>query len=189
MDMDPLLVSLINIQKRLNEHDIPNALIGGFTLTVWGRARATKDLDLKIMLRRDEANRLLTALGNDYQLIQRNPLESLRRNGVIFVQDAAGTRIDLLLAEAGFDQQALPRARDVEILPNIWIHVISAEDLIIYKMISTRLLDQADVETVMRAQGNTLDDAYVISTLRAFEEALADSTLIVTYQKLRKKYR
>ncbi len=186
--MDPLLESLVRLQSRLDNQGIPSALIGGLTLSIWGRARATKDLDLKILLRRDQAKQLLIALGDEYKPIQRAPLESLRRNGVVFVRDHTGTRIDLLVAESGFDQQVMGRARMVQVSPGIQVRVATAEDMIVYKLIATRLLDQADAETVIRAQGNALDDRYIIKTLREFEKALDDSTLVATYQKMRKRF-
>lgn len=175
--MDQLVASLVKLQNQLDARGIESALIGGFTLGIWGRARATKDLDLKVLLSRSQAKKLLAALGDDYKPIQSAPLESLRRNGVVFVQDSAGTRIDLLIAEAGFDQQVMRRACRIKIQPKVWARVATAEDIIIYKLISTRLLDQADVETIIRVQGDALDDAYIVKTLRGFEQALTDSTL------------
>jgi len=61
-------------------------------------------------------------------------------------------------------------------------------DLIIYKLISLRPRDHADAESVVRRQGDSLDDTYVLDILRQFEQALDDSTLVAEYQRLRAVY-
>ena len=61
----------------------------------------------------------------------------------------------------------------------------SPEDLIIYKMISTRARDYEDAMSVVHRQGDVLDDRYVIKWLRQFELALDDSTLVTQYQQWR----
>jgi hypothetical protein len=104
---------------------------------------------------------------------------------VLFVKDSAGIRIDLQLADVSFDESAIQRAQTLELEPGLMAHVCTAEDLIIYKIISTRLQDQVDVENIVRRQGENLDDGYVLGWLRLFEQALDDSTLITTYQRLR----
>jgi hypothetical protein len=91
----------------------------------------------------------------------------------------------LLLADTPYDVTAIQRGRDVEIQPGIMLHLCSSEDLIIYKLISTRLRDHEDARSVIRRQGDSLDDDYVINWLRQFEQALDDSTLISEYHGLR----
>jgi hypothetical protein len=47
------------------------------------------------------------------------------------------------------------------------------------------LRDHEDIRGVVRRQGNALDDDYVLDWLDQFEEALADSTLVDEYKRLR----
>jgi hypothetical protein len=108
---------------------------------------------------------------------------------MIFIQDSLGTRLYLLLADTPYDVIAIHRGRDIEIQPGIVIHVCSPEDLIIYKLISTRLRDHEDARSVIRRQRDVLDDDYVLHWLRQFEQALDDSTLVAEYQGLREKAR
>ncbi len=79
----------------------------------------------------------------------------------------------------------MTRHSNVELEPGLSARVCSAEDLLIYKIISTRPLDQIDVEDIVRSQGDKLDDQYVLHWLRLLEQALDDSTLISTYRRLR----
>jgi 3-phenylpropionate/cinnamic acid dioxygenase small subunit len=72
----------------------------------------------------------------------------------------------------------------VKVLEGKSIRICTAEDLVIYKMLSTRIKDRADVESIIQKQGEALDDAYVEGWLAQFEEALAYSTLIQEFRKM-----
>jgi hypothetical protein len=93
--------------------------------------------------------------------------------------------VDIHLSDTLFDMEVIKRASNIEIEPGVVIKVCSAEDLIIYKMLSTRTSDSRDFEGVIDYQGDALDDGYIIEWLRKFETALDDSTLVDTYQRKR----
>ncbi len=186
--MNPLYQAIARLQKRLSDAGIESAVIGGIAVSVWARPRATEDVDFKVLLDRDGVQQLLDVLQPDYIPLQADPAQALRRHGVLFVKDNAGIRIDLQLADVSFDEEAIRRAQTVELEPGLSAQVCSAEDLLIYKIISTRQQDQIDVESIVRTQGSQLDDAYVLRWLRLFEQALDDSTLVAAYQRLRRKY-
>ena len=183
--MENLFESLVTLQDRLRRAGIPSAVIGGVAVGVWGEPRVTRDVDVKVLLGRDDAPHLLEVITPDYVPLQADPLRDLTRTGILFVRDRLGTRLDLLLADTGFDAAAIRRALPVEVPPGLVAHVCSAEDLIVYKLISTRLRDHEDAAGVVRRQGDTLDDAYVLDWLRQFEQALDDSTLVAEYRRMR----
>jgi hypothetical protein len=184
--MEKLFLSIQTIQKRLLDVSIPSVVIGGIAIAAWGEPRLTRDVDLKILLNREEATRLLKVLLPDYSPLIPDPAETIRKQGLVFVRDTLGTRLDLMLADTPYDRQAIQRGREIEINPGIAIHVCSPEDLIIYKLISTRLRDHEDAGSVIRRQGDTLDDGYVMDWLRQFEQALDDSTLVAEYKRLKR---
>jgi len=187
--MENLFQAIQSIQERLLEDGIPSIVIGGVAVAAWGEPRVTRDVDLKILLDRKDADRLLEILANNYRSLVSNPRETLQKQALIFIQDSLGTRIDLLLAETPYDITAIQRGRNVEVQPGLMIRMCSPEDLIIYKLISTRLRDHEDVQGVIRRQGALLDDAYVVDWLRQFEQALDDSTLLTEYHSLRQKFK
>lgn len=180
--MDNLFRSVVDLQSRLRASGILSAVIGGVAVAVWGEPRVTRDVDIKVLLGRDAAPRLLEAIGPDYISLQADPLAALARSGVLFVQDPQGTRLDLLLSDVSFDAEAIQRAKEVTLQPGLVASVCSPEDLIIYKLISTRQRDQDDAQGVIRRQGDDLDDQYVLTWLGRFEQALDDSTLVATYR-------
>jgi hypothetical protein len=187
LHMNPLYQAVVKLQQRLSSAGIESAVIGGIAVSMWARPRATEDADFKVLLDRDRAQDLLNVVLPDYNPLQANPAEALRRNGVLFVTDSSGVRLDLQLADVSLDEAAIQRAQWIELEPGLSARVCSAEDLLIYKIISTRPLDQIDVENIMRSQGDKLDDKYVLHWLRQLEQALDDSTLVATYQRLRRR--
>ena len=74
----------------------------------------------------------------------------------------------------------------IELEHGLIAHVCSPENLIIYKLISTRSRDHEDAASVVRRQGEALDDEYVLEWLRKFEQALDDSTLVEEYRYMRR---
>lgn len=187
--MENLFQSAAALQERLRRAGIASALIGGVAVGVWGEPRLTRDVDIKVLLGRDDAQRLLDVLGSDFQpLLPDDPLQCLSHTGILFVQDAQGTRLDLLLADVIYDEGAILRAREMVLQSGAIAMVCSPEDLIVYKLISTRKRDYQDVEGVIRRQGDKLDDEYVLSWLREFEQALDDSTLVMTYSHMREEW-
>ncbi len=64
--MNPLYQSLVRIQQRLTAAGIASAVIGGIAVSAWARPRATQDIDFKVLLDRDAAQRLLDVLAPDY---------------------------------------------------------------------------------------------------------------------------
>jgi len=186
--MQNLIRSVVDIQQRLEKAGIPSVVIGGLAVSVWGEPRLTRDVDLKVLGRREERGRLLQLLA-DCTPLHADPDEAFRRHGIAFFHDPNGTRVDVMLAETSFDETAIGRARMIEMQPGLFVRVCSPEDLIIYKMVSVRPQDRSDVEGIIRRQGDTLDDDYVLDWLRQFEQALDDSTLVVEYRRLRQPTR
>lgn len=182
--MQNLIRSVADLQQRLEKEGIPSVVIGGLAVSVWGEPRLTRDVDLKVLGQREERGRLLQILA-DCTPLHADPDEAFRRHGIAFFHDPNGTRVDVMLAETSFDETAIGRARMIEMQPGTFVRVCSPEDLIIYKMVSVRPQDRSDVEGIIRRQGDTLDDGYVLDWLRQFEQALDDSTLVVEYRRLR----
>lgn len=138
-------------------------------------------------MNRTQARTLLEALNSRYELLAEEPVETLERFAMLFVRDGRGTRIDLLLGETSFDAEAIARGRKVEVGLGSEIRVCTPEDLLIYKLVSTRPRDHEDAAGVVARQGETLDRAYVLKWLREFEAALDDSTLVASFEALAPK--
>ncbi len=185
--MDKIIESVIAIQKHLEENGVDSVLIGGLAIGAWGDPRTTRDVDLKILLRRSEAQRLLDILGTAFTPIRPNPLQALKGDGILFVQNKLDVRIDLMLADTDFDLSTIRRGRLMELAPGKTVRVCSPEDLLVYKLLAPRGRDYDDAVSIVRRQGEALDDAYINTWLKEFEKALDDSNLVRDYQNLRQR--
>jgi len=99
--MESLVRSIRRLQQRLHEADIPSIVIGGVAIALWGEPRVTRDVDLKILLGREEADRLLLLLSiltPDYTPLLPEPRRALTEQAMLFVQDSAALRRCNLLA-------------------------------------------------------------------------------------------
>ena len=184
--VDDIIESLVDLQKVLDDAGIPSAVIGGIAIGAWGKARLTRDGDIKILLRREEHKRLLDLL-KDYRPLHANPANALRQNGIVFVQDSRQVRIDIMLADTKFDETLIARARQVEI-NSCSLRVCSPEDLIVLKIIALRPQDQFDVIGIVQKQSDVLDYAYITKWLKDFEKLIDDSTLVREFTRIKEKY-
>ena len=182
--MNDLIDSVVAFQDFLKKEGVPVMAIGGIAVAVWGEPRLTRDVDMKVLVSREDRGQLLVLLGGLTPL-QDDSDDSFRRLGLAFFRDSNGVRIDVMLADTIFDETAINRARDIGFTPEKTIRVCTAEDLIVYKMLSTRTKDRADVESIVQKQGDTLDDTYIENWLVQFEQALSDSTLVQDFRKIR----
>jgi hypothetical protein len=67
-------------------------------------------------------------------------------------------RVDLLFAESEFQKQALARAVPSELLPpNDQVRVLACEDLVLFKLLSGRMIDRADAAYLLRENRARLD--------------------------------
>jgi len=125
--MGDLYTAIQALQKRLDEAGIASVVIGGVAVGLWGDPRATRDADLKVLLGRDESDRLLAVLLPDYSSLLPDPQEALRRHGMVFVQSPDGVRLDLLLAETPYDVVVVERGRTIHTQSGVRLRVCRPE--------------------------------------------------------------
>ena len=105
--MGNLYISIQALQQRLRDAGVSSIVIGGVAVGVWGEPRLTRDADLKVLLERKDADRLLSILNSDYVSLLPDPQAAIRRQAMLFVQDVDGIRLDLLLADTPYDVSAV----------------------------------------------------------------------------------
>lgn len=121
------------------------ALIGAFAALAFRPPRPTADIDFLVA----------AAEGLPEALQERGFDVTVHReeDEVWFVRARRdGVRVEFLVAQVEYQRVALERAVD---------HVITAEDVIVHKLIAWRPRDQDDVATILRQPGLVLDEAYI----------------------------
>jgi hypothetical protein len=148
----------------------PLAVMGGISLAAWNYVRATRDVDLLIAVEPSAIDPVLSVLGaHGCRPKKSPPIVSVGQHH--FVQllytppgEFYDVQFDLLLAESELQTSALARRvrRDVPGLSQP-VDVLHCDDLILFKLVSGRVIDRADAAMLLRENRDTLDIKYLVS--------------------------
>jgi hypothetical protein len=156
-----LLNALHAAVRGLRQARVRHALIGAWALSVWGRPRATQDLDFLVLVTEKDLAALAERLSRsgleiDQHWVDWNPMlrgQQIRlRSGQIM--------IDLLRPRDAHDQMALQR-RQRKRINNHFYWVVSPEDFILQKIKFGRPRDFDDAVTVFERSGRFLNRRYL----------------------------
>jgi hypothetical protein len=169
------LASLAELLDRLGS---PAMVIGGLAVAVRGRPRMTRDADVTIGLDKSELPQVLAAVGDTgFAPRTADPESFVAETGVLpLSRRSDGWEVDLIFAGSPYEHEAIARASRQE-LQGVSLPVISAEDLVIHKLVAGRPRDIDDAEAVIARQGERFDRAFVRELLSGLAEALADDDL------------
>ena len=136
----------------LQKHNVEYLIVGGYAVILHGYIRTTGDMDIWINPPPENINRLLEA----FTQMQFDPqgIEQIRTmdfsTPVVFHIGEEPDRIDFLSHIAGVDfAKAFSRHESISIHNNEF-PFLHLDDLIINKLRSNRLQDQADVEALQK---------------------------------------
>lgn len=166
LNPEKLLVKIVEILEELR---IPYYITGGFAVSVWGRPRATFDIDVVIKLFKPEVARLAKTIRTIYKLgyidedVAKDAVE--RKGEFNFIEPETGFKVDFWI-EKGTKLDLLRfKRKKAEIIKRQRVYFISPEDLILSKLEwyqktqSTRQLE--DIESILKISGEKLDKNYL----------------------------
>ena len=173
-----LLGVLRHVLRVLEKRELRYALIGGIANQIWGQARFTYDIDIKVFVPdtnyRDVRETLISAFPESGRPeLPMNPLiVSVKIHTVI---------VDFLLTTPGYEEQIVTRAVPSNIA-DVPVWVCSAEDLIIQKALANREKDWQDIEGVVIEQQSRLDRHYIEDWLTQFADILEKPEILNRYK-------
>ncbi|HUP78207.1 MAG TPA: nucleotidyl transferase AbiEii/AbiGii toxin family protein [Pirellula sp.] len=160
--------SLDRVWNILNPVAPIKALAGGLALSYWGYPRSTQDIDIAVLFSNSASNSI------DSHLLKAG-LSPKRSNhvcdlGVMKVsqwrlpipESFLDIDVDLLLGDSEFYQSALSRRIECDLVGTTQsIHVLSCEDLILFKALAGRMIDLADIRELRDRNLGSLDQTYL----------------------------
>jgi hypothetical protein len=160
MDLDDPIALALAIAEALRGEGLPHALYGGLLLAAYGEARETRDVDMAVA-HADVASvvRLLEAeLGlQSIPAFDRRAFGGLLISRITVVEGDALNTLDLVEPrDPAYAERALGRAIESS-LRDRPIHVLTAEDFVLFKLLWTRDRDLADAESVTGNLGAELE--------------------------------
>lgn len=152
-----LIEAIANI---LDRQKVRYFVTGGFAVSVWGRARATQDIDLGVTFSAEAIPRLvqsLKQLSSGAYLDKDQMVEALERYGEFnFIKPNAGLKVDFwIVRDDEFTKSTFKRIRRV-LVGDKKVSFVSPEDLILSKLLWWRetqsVRDIDDVKSVIAMQ-------------------------------------
>ncbi len=148
------------LEAGLGQRRIPHAFGGAIALAYYATPRATIDIDVNVFVpveRADAVLSLLAALGAEPLAPgERARLERHEQARVYW----GATPVDLFFSYDPLHDSCLERRRLVPFGDGDAIHVLSAEDLLVFKALFDRDKDRRDIEELVYAMAGELDAVY-----------------------------
>lgn len=160
---------IVAIEKAFGAAEIPHAFGGAQSLAYYGPIRATHDIDVNVFLPATEAGRVFEVLAHLGADVANPGLRVLAERDEQVRVRWEGTPIDLFFAYDALHRSSMERRRRVDFYGDP-IHVLSAEDLIVYKATFNRSKDWDDIAGVIFASPSPLDFDYVRGWLERIDD-------------------
>lgn len=155
---------MVAIEHAFESAEIAHAFGGANALAYYATPRATVDIDVNVFVgssRAKEVLALLAQLGANVEAPEL--MEAIERDGQARVFWET-TPIDLFFSYDPLHQSSMERRRRVDFGVDR-IHILSAEDLLVYKAVFNREKDWRDIAETIFAANDPLDFDYVRSWL------------------------
>jgi hypothetical protein len=175
--MTPLDRAIRDITGALEALLVDYAIIGGIANAIWGEPRATIDVDVSVSVGEDNLATVIRAIGDQLRPAVANPLAFVQQTRVLPLDSADGVRIDVIFALLPFEVDAIRRAQEVSIAGRT-VRVVTAEDLVLMKIISDRPRDIADAEAIVRRRARELDRLYLEPRIGELSAALENPDIV-----------
>jgi hypothetical protein len=170
---DTALRAALDAVRLLGRHfDDKAIVIGGVAVSILGKPRLTRDIDMTLMLDLVDLPILVLA-ASAYNITPRVPdvIEFARQSRVVLLQhEPTGVDIDISLGAMPFEVEAIARGKVVD-LDGLKVRLPTPEDLIIFKAVSHRLKDLQDIYDLIQANPG-LDVARIRLWVQQFAETL-----------------
>jgi hypothetical protein len=168
---DPDVIGVaLQCAEAMEQAQVPYFLGGSLASSLQGEPRATNDIDFVVELRTDQVQRLMEALGPDFEVDEEALREAAeRRSSWNIFHLPTVTKVDLfMLREGPFDESEFARRRRVVLTPEgRGLFVKSPEDSVLRKLLwfrdggETSSTQWRDIVQILRISAGGLDAAYL----------------------------
>ena len=162
-DLTAVIHDLVDVFDGLR---LPYAIMGGIAVRAHGIPRPTYDVDFTLAVPRERLGELFAVIASRGYTVPEQyakgwvdtvggmPLVKVR-----LYLDGRSIDADIFIVETPFQQEVIERLVSAEVEGRS-VKLVSAEDLILFKLVASRPRDLLDVQDIMFTQGE-LDEAYL----------------------------
>ena len=183
---DPIAV-LLAVTRALSKAGFANTIYGGLALAVYGEARETKDADLAVVgVGGEDGKAALRSAGLDVLVaFDRVPFGGNLVTRLTILGGAAGLNMaDLVEPRSSrLAREAQERAID-GILRDEPVRVLTPEDFVLFKILSTRERDLEDGGAVLASDALALDVDAIVREVGLLSEEIGDHDVVGRWQRI-----
>lgn len=159
MELTALSEGVRLLDGALRDGRIPYAFGGAIAYGLYGIPRGTNDWDINVFCSEDHAAEVFAALAPLGVESNQISYDEVQKKGQVRLS-WGDKKVDLFFAYSAFHSAVEQRIREADFEgTRIW--VLSAEDIVIFKVIFNRPHDWRDIERVCHRMGTTLDFGYI----------------------------
>ena len=159
MELPAIAEGVRLLDQALRSAAIPHAFGGAIAYGLYGLPRGTNDWDINVFCSEEQAPEVFSALATVGVESSPASVQEVRAKGQVRLA-WGDKRVDIFFAYSPFHEAARRRIRESQFEGSrIW--VLSAEDIVIFKVIFNRPHDWRDIERVCHRMGDALDLEYV----------------------------
>ena len=180
----PLVQALAAVSDWLDAASAPGAIVGGVAASILGRPRLTEDIDVLVLIERDEWSAFLAA-GRPLGFVPRidDALDFAETSRVLLVlHQPSGVPVDIVLGALSLEDEIVRGARKVEIA-GISVRLPTPESIVVMKAIARRARDVADIEGILEVH-DRLDLDWIRTRLMEFDRALGQTVLLDEFDRI-----
>ena len=171
----------VDVSECLGRAGIRHAVGGALALGFHAEPRGTLDVDMNVFVTADQPEAVLQALADHgIPFDSAEARETIGTRGDLFLEHR-GCRLDLFFNSVPFQEAASRRVQHVDLLGRS-VPILSAEDLVVLKLLFNRHKDIVDIERIMETSTKALDHAYIRRWL--VECVGADDSRVGTWDSL-----
>lgn len=188
--MNHFEIQLKALIKCLSEQKIKYIILGGIAVSIYGEPRLTADIDVNIIFDKKSIGEFLRgARKHGFYPAFADTENIAKETGVIpmdFLKGKTAGSFDIIIAENLLEYAAIERGRFRKIGP-VSVRLITAEDLIIHKIASSRPRDVEDINGILIRQKGKLDIKYIRYWLKKIDKVNKKSRTYKTFNGLLRK--
>jgi len=181
--------ALLDLQRFFDEKSWKFCLVGGLAAIRWGEPRATRDIDIAVLVEFGSEPGVVDAMLAVFatRLAKAEARQFALDNRVLLLRSNSGIPVDVALAALPFEVEMFERAVVAPVIEGTKVPVATAEDVIVMKTVAGRPGDWQDIENIIARQRDTLDWGYIHLHLEPLLESLEVPERTVQLKLIRHK--
>lgn len=165
--LSQIIIRTVNLViEALETKGIDYAIFGGLALQAWKRIRSTLDVDIMVIINKEEIEPLIeTILEKGLRRDVESPevkLGEITLFRFIYLDEESllDIKVDIAIARGGFPKKVVRNRVKLNVLGrDMWF--VGCEDLILLKVLSNRPIDIADARELMSINKEVIDKDYL----------------------------